>query len=452
MSMIRPTTLLLALGTLSLVLLGLTSCGGNSGDVGESAGQFSRLSLVVTTDQSLRRRSLLVARPPQLQQVPGDPDFVSRLEVSIQAPDMEPITQSFLVTAEQQTAVTVQLRVSKGANREIIVSAFNAEDIKIFENATIVPLIQDTESVTIELKRVLARIEVTPPMPAIADGTTQPFTATGLLADGTTQDLTTLPEVTWVSSETTVASISNVDGSRGLATALAAGLTTITASFTEDTTTITASSAAISGSATLTVTEAVVDTITVTPADPTIADGTTQQFTATATLTDRTLQDFTTQVTWESSDESVAVVSNAAGSQGLATALAPGPATITASFMTVQGTTTLEVLETADVIPVDSSGPFCIRDSSSGNLIVTVQNQGAGPAGPFRTTVDFGNFGNVSLSTSSALAPNESVDLSFPIPPDCFDPDCSFNITVDDLNEAPETDETNNTVGDTCLG
>jgi hypothetical protein len=73
MRMRRPTTLLLALGALSLVLLGLTSCGGNSGDVGESAGQFSRLSLVVTTDQSLHRRSLLVARPPQLRQVPGDP-------------------------------------------------------------------------------------------------------------------------------------------------------------------------------------------------------------------------------------------------------------------------------------------------------------------------------------------------------------------------------------------
>jgi hypothetical protein len=235
--------------------------------------------------------------------------------------------------------------------------------------------------------------------------------------------------------------VSNAAGSQGLATALAPGETTITASF-----------AAITGSVTLTVTPAPLESITVTPADLTIADGTTQPFTATGTFTDGTTQDLTTLVTWESSDESVASISNAAGSQGLATALAPGETTITASFMGVQGTTTLEVLEAADLIPVpDSTGFFCIRDTS-GNLIVTVQNQGAVPAGPFRTTVDFGSFGNVSLSTSSALAPDESVDLFFLIPPDCFDPDCSFNITVDDLNEAPETDETNNTVGDTCLG
>ena len=62
----------------------------------------------------------------------------------------------------------------------------------------------------------LAVIEVTPPNPQIAAGTTQQFTATGILTDGTRQDVTSV--VTWVSSTPAVATISNATGNQGLAT------------------------------------------------------------------------------------------------------------------------------------------------------------------------------------------------------------------------------------------
>lgn len=103
-----------------------------------------------------------------------------------------------------------------------------------------------------------------------------------------------------------------------------------------------------------------------------------------------------------------------------------------------------------DLIPVpDENGFFCRR--RDGNLIVTVRNQGTFGAGPSVTTVDFGAFGAVSMPTP-ALAAGASVDLAFPIPLGCFDPDCDFRITVDANNNVVESNEGNNTASGTCLG
>lgn len=103
-----------------------------------------------------------------------------------------------------------------------------------------------------------------------------------------------------------------------------------------------------------------------------------------------------------------------------------------------------------DLVPVpDASGFFCrLRD---GKLVVTVKNQGAGPAGPSTTEVDFFRHGRVSLPTP-ALAPGASTDLLVDIPPGCFDPDCEFRITVDVLNTVAESNEGNNTANGLCIG
>jgi hypothetical protein len=69
----------------------------------------------------------------------------------------------------------------------------------------------------------LASITVTPPNPIIAPGAPQQFDATGTFQDSSTQVLT--QSVTWSSSNTGVAPIDNT----GLATAVTAGTTTITA-------------------------------------------------------------------------------------------------------------------------------------------------------------------------------------------------------------------------------
>src|SRR5215468_1199694 len=83
----------------------------------------------------------------------------------------------------------------------------------------------------------LRSIAVTPSSPSLTVGATQQFTATGTYSDGSTQNLTS--QVTWGSSNTTTATIN----SSALATAMAAGSTTISATL-----------GAVSGSTGLTVT------------------------------------------------------------------------------------------------------------------------------------------------------------------------------------------------------
>jgi len=104
-----------------------------------------------------------------------------------------------------------------------------------------------------------------------------------------------------------------------------------------------------------------------------------------------------------------------------------------------------------DLVPVpDPTGSFCRRDNE-GNLIVTVKNQGTAGAGPSVTEVDFLGFGKVSIPTLPLL-PGASVDLLFPIPFGCFNPDCEFRITVDVKNQVIESNEANNTASGTCRG
>jgi len=185
----------------------------------------------------------------------------------------------------------------------------------------------------------LVSVAVTPANPAIPKGTTQPFTATGTYSDGSTLDLTS--SATWVSSNPAVATI----GSGGLASGVAQG-----------TSQVSASSGGLTGSTTLTVGPATLVAIAVTPANPSIAMGTTQQFTATGTYSDSSTQNLTNSVSWSSSDTSVATIT----SGGLATAVKQGSTTISASGE-VTGSTTLAVgpatLVSVAVTPANPSIP-----------------------------------------------------------------------------------------------
>ncbi len=86
--------------------------------------------------------------------------------------------------------------------------------------------------------------------------------------------------------------------------------------------------AVTSVSAVLTVTAAALQSIAVTPANPSIAKGKTQQFTATGTYTDNSTQVITTTVAWSSASTAVATIG--AGT-GLATAAGIGNSQITAT-------------------------------------------------------------------------------------------------------------------------
>jgi subtilase family serine protease len=93
---------------------------------------------------------------------------------------------------------------------------------------------------------------------------------------------------------------------------------------------------------------------------------------------------------------------------------------------------------------------FC-RIEHGNVLRVTVKNQGNANAGVSKTTVTFGNT-SFTLDTPSIPA-GGSADLLFKVPSNCFQPDCSFKITVDSSNQINEgTNEGNNSVSGGCLG
>ena len=86
----------------------------------------------------------------------------------------------------------------------------------------------------------------------------------------------------------------------------------------------------------------VLTSITLKPANPSIGKGGTQQFTATGTNDDGSTVN-PKNLTWTSSDKTIATVN----SSGLAKAVTPGSATITATSGTVSGTATLTVTASA---------------------------------------------------------------------------------------------------------
>ena len=187
----------------------------------------------------------------------------------------------------------------------------------------------------------LVSIAVTATSLSIAKGTSEQFTATGTYSDGSTQNIT--GSVTWSSLTTSVATIT----AGGMVTAVGTG-----------TSNIQAVSGAISGSTTLTVTAPTLVSIAVTPANPTIGSTGTEQFTATGKYTDSSTQNLTTMVTWSSSQTNIATISNTAGTNGLATAVANGTTTIQAMLGSVQGSTVLTVSAiTLQVIVVSPQNP-----------------------------------------------------------------------------------------------
>src|SRR5207249_1908455 len=127
---------------------------------------------------------------------------------------------------------------------------------------------------------VLASIEVDPAKPQIVKGTQQRFTAIGIFSDSTIQDLTV--DVAWGSSSAGVATISNAAGGEGRATGASAGVATISAMLS-----------GTGGQATLTVTNAVLTAVAVTPASPSMPKGTTLQLRAAGSFSDGTTQDLT---------------------------------------------------------------------------------------------------------------------------------------------------------------
>jgi uncharacterized protein YjdB len=263
---------------------------------------------------------------------------------------ISPSTSSLAIGTEQQftatgtfddgsTQVLTSVQWSSSANNVLTVSSTGLGTAVGAGTSTVTASsgsISGTASVTVT-SAILVSLAIAPVNSTMPDEANKQFTATGTFSDNTTQDMTLF--VLWKSSNPAVAIIN----ASGLATSVATG-----------TTTIQASSGSVVQSTTLIVSTVALASITITPANPTIAKGTLLKFTAIETYSDGSMATLT-NVTWKSSKPQFANVR----SSGIVHGKKAGTATISATAFGVTGTTTLTVgtgtLVSVDITPTNPS-------------------------------------------------------------------------------------------------
>ncbi|WP_298776121.1 Ig-like domain-containing protein, partial [uncultured Shewanella sp.] len=195
-----------------------------------------------------------------------------------------------------------------------VTSTCNTTISAIYNNASAL-----TDSTSLYITAVIAEsINITPVDDSIANGEELQYTATVTYSDNSTYDATTDTNTTWSSSDTSVATIGE---GTGYATSVAQGDTTISVSYS-----------GLINSTSLTVTDATITSLYITPSKAYSPVGLSVQYTATATYTDDTTADVTsnTNLTWESNNTHVAKMNE--NIKGLADTIAIGQATITAAL------------------------------------------------------------------------------------------------------------------------
>jgi trimeric autotransporter adhesin len=241
----------------------------------------------------------------------------------------------------------------------------------------------------------LASIQVTPSNATLVIGLPEQFTATGTFTDGSTHSLTSL--VTWASSSTGVATVSNANGSNGLASTAGVGATTISATF-----------GSVSGSTAFNVSAAQLVSIQVTPGTAGIGNGLAEQFIATGTYTNNSQQYLTTQVTWASSNTAVATISNAAGSNGLATSAGAGTTTISAtSGGALSASTVLTVRQPPHLYIADDANVYLCSLNLTDGTFTGCTATGSGFQDPFGIVFT----GSQAYVSNSQVATGPSVSV-----------------------------------------
>jgi LEA14-like dessication related protein len=200
------------------------------------------------------------------------------------------------------------------------------------------PLAEEPKAVEVECSAKLPQlgiitpvipqsIQVSPASASITAGQTQQFAGMGTYSDNSTADLT----------NTAIWTPIGIVGPGGLAVGLFPGTYDITATV-----------GTVHGSATLTVTSPILQSITVSPTSASIAAGQTRQFSATGNYSDGSTANLTNTAIWTP----IGIV----GPGGLAVGLFPGTYDITATVGTVHGSATLTV--TAIVFTEDFESAF----------------------------------------------------------------------------------------------
>lgn len=198
---------------------------------------------------------------------------------------------------------------------------------------------------------IATSLQVIPPTASLPKGTKLQFQAIATFNDNSSQDVTS--QVDWDSSDINVVTIDL----NGEATALNEGNSTISAQF----------QGATSNSTLLTVTNATIDSIQVVlnAGNGSLAMGSSVQFKAQAVLSDNSTLDVSNQVAWFSSDQTKVTIN----AQGLATGVAVGSSTISASLNGVNSAGTLLTVTNATLSQIQVTPPsLTLAKGSKGQL------------------------------------------------------------------------------------
>jgi trimeric autotransporter adhesin len=316
---ILSTSILL---TITCATMALCGCGGKNGLIGTGGGASLTSVSLTPTNPTLT----LSLSPPAIRQ------FVAIGTYSFGNP--KDITSQLTWVSADTTVATMDnqgVATAVGSGRVIITGTIqDPVSLKIFQVSTIVTVVPQLTGITIS-----------PGSAQIAKGTAQQFTATGKYNDGTSPDITSL--VTWSSTQPAIANVSSSPGTQGLALAASPGSTSISASL----------GMVSSSASSMTVSNANLISISVTPAGSTVPLATSQQFVANGSFDDGTQQNISESANWTSSSPTVARVS----SIGVVTGAGLGNTTITASSGAVNGTTSATVdassVSALNVLPVE---------------------------------------------------------------------------------------------------
>lgn len=200
---------------------------------------------------------------------------------------------------------------------------------------------------TLEVSPVaLQRITVSPQDISVIRGTVGQFNAIGFYSDGSEQDITL--SAIWTSLNTSVGSVVATGAQAGSAYAINPGMTTITAELLS-----------FSASSIVNVTAPQLESIRVTPEDPSVPLGLTQVFSAIGYFSDGTAQDISKLAAWTSSDSNVAELNPRLA--GSAMTVTSGVTSIVASFQGISSSSELTVvapsLISISITPVQISLP-----------------------------------------------------------------------------------------------
>ena len=230
-------------------------------------------------------------------------------------------------------------------------------------------------STTQTTPKTLSTISVSPASANVSTGASQQFIATAKYSDNSKANVSSSAQ--WSVGSTLVATVNG----NGLVSAVAAGSTSVTASYQ-----------GMSGTASVDVQSIgtpTVKSIAVTPSSSDIAVNANQQFTATATYSDGTTANVSSSAAWSSSVPSVASIN----ATGLATGLAGGSTNVSATFSGVSGTASLTV--TAKTITAIAVTP------STANILL-------GDSQQYTATATYSDGSQANVTDSAAWAVSDS--------------------------------------------